>query len=198
MLLLFAALPSRADYSPTVCGGSVGYWRLNETVTKTSFRLSGGSGRSCPAGDGARKGEVRKRGVLMFRFTRSRRDQGGTKKVCPGDFKPPGQLQRGNFSDLSDWVGPGAEDGVFLDLGISSLQLDLAVRGSSFVPGGPLDMRMDQRQSLADAAVDNTSSAAQEFKRVEHFRHYTEALWSRCRMQSFRGNRISQHHGLTV
>jgi len=46
-------------------------------------------------------------------------------------------------------------DGILLDLGVSSLQLDTPARGFSFARSGPLDMRMDASQSLSAAHVVN-------------------------------------------
>ena len=46
-------------------------------------------------------------------------------------------------------------DGILLDLGVSSLQLDTPTRGFSFNHSGPLDMRMDVSQSLSAARVVN-------------------------------------------
>jgi 16S rRNA (cytosine1402-N4)-methyltransferase len=55
------------------------------------------------------------------------------------------ELRQGNFSSLDDIArGAGIEqaDGVVLDIGVSSMQIDSAERGFSFLKDGPLDMRM--------------------------------------------------------
>ena len=67
------------------------------------------------------------------------------------------ELRRGNFSELSGWVPAGSCDGVLLDLGVSSPQLDVAERGFSFQNDGPLDMRMDAREVLSAAELVNTA-----------------------------------------
>jgi len=63
------------------------------------------------------------------------------------------EIRQGNYAELADWVQPESCDGVLLDLGVSSPQLDLPERGFSFQEDGPLDMRMDQRQELTAAKL---------------------------------------------
>ncbi|MEI6192968.1 MAG: 16S rRNA (cytosine(1402)-N(4))-methyltransferase RsmH [Verrucomicrobiota bacterium] len=65
------------------------------------------------------------------------------------------EIRRGNFSELAEWVPAASCDGVLLDLGVSSPQLDSAERGFSFQNDGPLDMRMDDQQKLTAADLVN-------------------------------------------
>ncbi len=69
------------------------------------------------------------------------------------------ELRRGNFAELFESAETGKWNGVLLDLGVSSPQLDVSERGFSFQQDGPLDMRMDDRQPLTAAEVVNTWSA---------------------------------------
>jgi 16S rRNA (cytosine1402-N4)-methyltransferase len=75
------------------------------------------------------------------------------------------ELRRGNYAELSEWIPAGSCDGVLLDLGVSSPQLDVAERGFSFQNDGPLDMRMDTRQPVTAATLLNTESA-EEIARI--------------------------------
>jgi 16S rRNA (cytosine1402-N4)-methyltransferase len=77
------------------------------------------------------------------------------------EFAARCELRQGNFAGLTDWVGPGSCDGVLLDLGVSSPQLERAERGFSFQHDGPLDMRMDQRQGLTAAVLVNETGGAE-------------------------------------
>lgn len=68
-------------------------------------------------------------------------------------------LVHGRFSDLKQHLqalNMSQVDGVVLDLGVSSPQLDEALRGFSFRDSGPLDMRMDQTQGETAADLCNT------------------------------------------
>ena len=68
-------------------------------------------------------------------------------------------MRRGRFSDLARVVREeriGLPAGMLLDLGVSSMQLDVAERGFSFQGDGPLDMRMDPSRDRTAADIVNT------------------------------------------
>jgi len=76
---------------------------------------------------------------------------------------------RGSFADLAHWDATAAGlDGVLLDLGVSSPQLDVAERGFSFGRDGPLDMRMDP---------DSGESAAQWLASASE-KEIADVLWT--------------------
>lgn len=79
------------------------------------------------------------------------------------------QLCQGNFADLDDLAGVPL-DGVVLDLGVSSMQLDQPQRGFSFTRDGPLDMRMSR--SGPDAA--DLVNTAEEGVLADILFHYGE------------------------
>ena len=75
------------------------------------------------------------------------------------------QASFANAKDILAEIGWGGVDGVILDLGISSHQIDTPERGFSFRGQSRLDMRMDRRQSLDAQEIVNSFSAA-ELERI--------------------------------
>ena len=85
---------------------------------------------------------------------------------------------RGNFHDgkiLLEEAGAGPLDGVLLDLGVSSPQLDTPERGFSYHMDAPLDMRMDRGQGLTAAELLNR---ADERELTDIIRDYGEEKWA--------------------
>jgi 16S rRNA (cytosine1402-N4)-methyltransferase len=81
---------------------------------------------------------------------------------------------RGNFRDIDvilAGLGIPQVDGILLDLGVSSRQLDDPARGFSFREDGPLDMRMDVRASFSARDLVNTWG---EEELIRIFREYGE------------------------
>ena len=73
-------------------------------------------------------------------------------------------------------LGIDKVDGILLDLGVSSFQLDTPERGFSYmVEDAPLDMRMDQDQALTAREIVNTWSA-EDIARI--LRDYSEEKWA--------------------
>lgn len=82
-----------------------------------------------------------------------------TKRLEP--YKERVTIVRGNYVDMPlylDSMGVEQVDGIMLDLGVSSFQLDEASRGFTYRMDGPLDMRMDQRNPVTAADLVNSYS----------------------------------------
>jgi len=81
-------------------------------------------------------------------------------RVCQelGGQAPKVTLVGEAFSSAPRHLQPASVDGLLADFGVSSLQLDEAGRGFSFMADGPLDMRMDTRSGPTAAQVVNEAS----------------------------------------
>lgn len=84
------------------------------------------------------------------------------------------EFWHGNFADYD--YSSQQFDGIIADLGVSSGQLEIPERGFSFRNTGPLDMRMDSRQSLTAADIVNQWD---EEQLADIFYHYGEERLSR-------------------
>jgi 16S rRNA (cytosine1402-N4)-methyltransferase len=90
-------------------------------------------------------------------------------------------LIRSNFSKIGTLMkeqGIDKLDGIFIDIGVSSMQIDQAERGFSFMREGPLDMRMDPEGPLTAAEIVNEWD---EWDIARIFRDYgEEKQWRRA------------------
>lgn len=101
-------------------------------------------------------------------------------------------LVRGKFAELARIVQDEADfvssvDGILLDLGFSSYQMDDPQRGFSFSADGPLDMRLDQSQELSAAELVNNASEeelANIFWRYGEERRSRQIAWRIIRERS--------------
>ncbi|MGD9295068.1 MAG: 16S rRNA (cytosine(1402)-N(4))-methyltransferase RsmH, partial [Roseobacter sp.] len=94
--------------------------------------------------------------------------------------------RHGTFSRMDEYASD--LDGVVLDLGVSSMQLDLSERGFSFLRDGPLDMRMSQE---GRSAADIVNSASEEAIANILF-HYGEERASRRIARAIAAERARQ------
>jgi 16S rRNA (cytosine1402-N4)-methyltransferase len=70
-------------------------------------------------------------------------------------FGPRARFAQADFREIPELLAGALVDGILLDLGVSSVQLDSAERGFSFQADGPLDMRMDRTRGETAAEVVN-------------------------------------------
>ena len=87
-------------------------------------------------------------------------------------YKDRVTILRGNYRNMFDMLGEiGIEkvDGILLDLGVSSHQLDDAGRGFTYRTDAPLDMRMDQRQALSAYDVVNNYGKEELFRVIRDY-----------------------------
>ena len=88
------------------------------------------------------------------------------------DFGERVTIVRSNYCDMKSQLqqlGIDKVDGIVLDLGVSSYQLDTAERGFSYRVDVPLDMRMDRRQSMTARDIVNDYSEMDLFRIIRDY-----------------------------
>jgi 16S rRNA (cytosine1402-N4)-methyltransferase len=81
-------------------------------------------------------------------------------------------IVRSNYEQIAsvlDSLGIDKVDGIYLDLGVSSYQLDTAERGFTYREDAPLDMRMDQRNPMTAADIVNTYSESDLYRIIRDY-----------------------------
>jgi 16S rRNA (cytosine1402-N4)-methyltransferase len=81
-------------------------------------------------------------------------------------------IVRSNYADIDqvlENLGIEKVDGIYLDLGVSSYQLDTAERGFSYRNDAPLDMRMDDRNPQTAADIVNEYSESELFHMIKNY-----------------------------
>ena len=88
------------------------------------------------------------------------------------DFGERVTIIRSNYCDMKPRlheIGIDKDDGIVLDLGVSSYQLDTAERGFSYRTDAPLDMRMDQRQMMTAKDIVNDYSESDLYRVIRDY-----------------------------
>jgi len=88
-------------------------------------------------------------------------------------------FKKGNFAEIGNILGSlelNQVDGILLDLGVSSYQIDTVERGFSYLTSGPLDMRMSPEIEITAAEIINTYSES-DLERI--FREFGEERQAR-------------------
>ena len=155
---------------------------LNECLEGLNIK-PGGVYLDCTLGGAGHSSEIYKRldgGTLIGIDRDADAIEAATARMrtieAPARFIP----LRGNFHDAPALLEAAdlasGLDGILIDLGVSSHQLDVRERGFSYHDDAPLDMRMDQSQRLSASEIVNTWTE-DELNRI--FRDYAEEKWAR-------------------
>jgi 16S rRNA (cytosine1402-N4)-methyltransferase len=169
-MLLNALQPNTTDHVPVLADEVRALLALEPGDTLVDATFGGGGHASLLALDLKGKGKViaidRDPSVRPY-FERFRRTAGVTARLLRGDFSIV----------LTQLAENGVQaDGVLLDLGVSSMQLDRPERGFSYATDAPLDMRMDPS---ADCSARELVNEADERELARIFRQFGEERFAR-------------------
>ena len=146
---------------------------LEETISSLNIRPEGiyVDGTMGGAGHGS---EIAKRLIGGGRYIGIDQDeaaiQAASERLAPWEDRVT--IVRSNyerFEEILEELGISRVDGVLLDLGVSSYQLDTASRGFSYREDAPLDMRMDQRNPLTAREIINTYSEPELYRMIRDY-----------------------------
>ncbi len=137
-------------------------------------------------GRGGHSGQVLKRLGEHGRLIAIDRDPQAIEAAKQYADDPRFQIVHGGFGQLGEYVEQlglaGEIDGILLDLGVSSPQLDDAERGFSFLRDGPLDMRMDNSQGetaadwIARAEIEDMAWVFKTYGEERNARHIARCI----------------------
>jgi len=119
--------------------------------------------------------------VIAFDWDAAAIDKSRERLACFGERL---DIVRRNFSEIKEGLedcSVDKVDGILVDIGLSSLQLDIGGRGFSFQQDEPLDMRMDIRQDITAASI---LANCKEQELADIFYYYGEEKQAR-RIASF-------------
>lgn len=154
----------------------------NEAVDGLLVR-QGGIYIDMTLGGGGHSGEILKRGGTLIGIDKDEnaiKAAGAVLSEAGSDFT----LVKSDFKDVKKVIrdlGIEAVDGIVMDLGVSSHQLDEAERGFSYMNDGLLDMRMDRQSEFSARDVVNRYDEKELFRVIND---YGEERWAK-RIASF-------------
>ena len=156
-------------HQPVLLGEVMEYMIPNEGKLIVDATLGGGGHTEAMLNSGARV-------IGVDQDEQAHEFAGKRLKQYPSSFTP----LKGNFSHLPELlssIGVDKVDGILIDIGVSSWQLDEADRGFSFGKEGPLDMRMDRSQG--DTAADLVNQLPEQELRTIFYEYGEERAGSK-------------------
>ena len=147
---------------------------LNETVDSLDVK-KGGVYADFTLGGGGHTSLILERGGKVIGIDRDITAIENAKNRFRGQDFVPVHDNFSNIKTIAKNLGIDKFDGIIADLGVSSPQLDEPSRGFSYMHDAPLDMRMDNRDTLTAKEVVNTYSSEELFRIIST---YGEERWA--------------------